>query len=62
MRRFGCLANNDNASTWRDHAASSGRIANLYAVGGCRTVTPSGEIVGSFTNAEQVFFFKVPTR
>ena len=60
--RVGCLASDDNGTTWRDHAASSGKIAHLYAVGGCRNVTTAGEIIGSFTDAEKVFFFKVPTR
>lgn len=47
--RLGCLASDDNGSTWYDYALSPpGLIA--YAVGGCRELTPDGAIIGTFTN------------
>jgi hypothetical protein len=61
--RLGCLASDDNGTTWRDHAVTAAPIPHLYAVGGCRGVTAgAGEIIGSFTAGEKVFFFKVPPR
>jgi hypothetical protein len=65
----GCLASSDNGATWRDHALSDDAMDGLYAVGGCRDVTPDGKIIGSFTvtqstaanatSASNVYFFQI---
>ncbi len=65
--RIGCLASDDNGLTWRDHAISE-RIESLYAVGGARSVTADGCVIGSLTSAAttqsgataQVYFFRIP--
>ncbi len=65
--RIGCLASDDNGVTWRDHAISE-KVDDLYALGGCRTVTADGFVVGSFTQtsptggASKVYFLRIPTR
>ncbi len=47
--RLGCLASDDNGSTWYDYALSPpGLIA--YAVGGCRELTADGAVIGTYTN------------
>ena len=48
--RLACLRSDDQGRTWVDHALSP-PVQNPYAVGGCRTVTPDGWIIGSFTEA-----------
>ena len=60
--RVGCLASDDNGTTWRDHALSTQKFPNLYAVGGARNVTAAGDVIGSFTDSEKVYFFKIPGR
>jgi len=47
--RLGCLASNDNGSTWYDYAIGD-KVTQLYAVGGCREITPDGWVIGSFTD------------
>ena len=69
--RIGCLASDDNGATWRDHAVSDDRFEKMYALGGCRAVTPDGFIIGSFTDSlaspaesvstSKVYFVKIPT-
>ena len=66
--RIGCLASKDNGSTWTDLAVS-GKIEKLYALGGCRSVTSDGYIIGSFTDnltssteaagTAKVYFFRI---
>ena len=63
-----CLISRDNGATWHDYAASS-KVNHPYAVGGCRSVTADGYIIGSFTEVEgteikkvrggKVWFFKI---
>jgi hypothetical protein len=68
--RLVCLASDDNGATWRDHAVSSGKFRQVYAIGGCREVTSDGWIIGSFTDVigkgreavGRVHFFRIPTR
>ena len=49
--RVGCLASDDNGTTWRDHAVSEKKYDRMYALGGCRAVTADGHIIGSFTDS-----------
>ena len=66
--RLVCLASNDNGGTWKDWAKSDW-TGNPYSVGGCRSVTQSGYIIGSFTDQESsntttdhrssVYFFRI---
>lgn len=49
--RVACLASDDNGQTWRDHAVSDEKVQGIYALGGCRAVTPDGSVIGSFTAA-----------
>ncbi len=49
--RIGCLVSRDNGKTWHDHAVSR-PVENPYSIGGCRSVTQDGFIIGTFT--EQV--------
>jgi len=66
-----CLASTDNGTTWHDHAAADA-VYQPYSVGGCRTVTPDGCIIGSFTDQSgnntipdrqsRVYFFRIPAR
>ena len=56
-------------ATWHDHAVSE-PVANPYAIGGCREITPDGSIIGSFTDqlapasdaggGSKVYFFRIP--
>jgi hypothetical protein len=67
--RVACLRSDDNGATWRDHAVSE-PFKFLYAIGGCREITPDGYIIGTFTDVvkavpnEQskgrVYFFRIP--
>jgi hypothetical protein len=68
--RIGCLASDDNGTTWHDHAQSE-PLAGLYAVGGARDVTSDGSVTGSCTagapgteavGVAKVHFFKIPPR
>ncbi|MBP8131007.1 MAG: hypothetical protein KA184_15620 [Candidatus Hydrogenedentes bacterium] len=69
--RVVCLASTDNGTTWHDHAAADA-VYQPYSVGGCRTVTPDGCIIGSFTDQSgnntipdrqsRVYFFRIPAR
>jgi hypothetical protein len=68
--RLGCLASDDEGSTWRDFAASE-RITSAYSIGGCREVTSDGYVIGSFTEqmpvtnttdaTSKVYFFRIQT-
>lgn len=66
-RRIGCVASEDNGSTWRDHALSE-KLDGVYALGGCRAVTDDGFVIGSFThsppggNGSKVYFLRIPPR
>lgn len=44
-----CLISRDNGATWNDHAVSK-PVQSVYALGGCRVLTPDRHIIGSFTN------------
>jgi len=44
-----CLRSKDAGATWADYAASENRY-NVYSVGGCRSVTRDGYIIGTFTD------------
>jgi hypothetical protein len=65
-QRIGCLASDDNGTTWRDHAISD-VLDGLYALGGCRTVAADGSVIGSFTQSpstgggSKVYFLRIPT-
>ncbi len=66
--RLACLVSNDKGDTWHDYALSQ-ETFRPYAIGGCREVTPAGEIIGTFTDQLApgtssggrcpVYFFKV---
>ena len=62
-----CLASSDNGKTWRDHARSPQTLAP-YSIGGCRQVTATGYLIGSFTHPARpgapakVYFFRIPAR
>ena len=60
--KIGCLASDDNGATWYDYALSSGTF-NPYSVGGGRSITADGHIIGSFTdfgtNAGKVYFIRI---
>ncbi|MEA3402361.1 MAG: hypothetical protein U9R79_14080 [Armatimonadota bacterium] len=69
-RRLACVVSYDNGDTWRDYALSAREFGNLYAIGGCRTVTADGFVIGSCTDTPaggsvrtgvSVHFLKVPT-
>jgi len=47
--RLACLASDDNGSSWYDYAVGD-TLTQLYAVGGCREITPDGWLIGSFTD------------
>lgn len=65
--RIACLVSLDNGKTWQDHARSE-QTFNVYAVGGFRSVTSDGYIIGTFTDFKddklkpaehsQVYFFR----
>jgi len=66
--RLACLVSSDNGRAWHDYARSQETLS-LYAIGGARAVTPSGEIIGTFTDSvsetpsstrkPRVFFFRI---
>ncbi len=63
-----CIASDDNGRSWYDYAVSNETMPT-YAIGGCRTVTADGHIIGSFTSCpgranaleptSKVYFFKI---
>jgi hypothetical protein len=63
--RIGCLASEDNGTTWRDYALTE-PLDGLYALGGARTVMPEGLVIGSFTRSpatgggSKVYFLRIP--
>ena len=62
---LGCLVSYDEGITWHDYAISK-MTYNLYSIGGYRTLTHNGSIIGSFVDQNlpdnnRVFFFKIPT-
>jgi hypothetical protein len=67
--RVVCLVSPDNGDTWHDYARTNATY-NVYSLGGCRTVTDDGYIIGSFTDQagsmatnerrSKVYFLKVP--
>ena len=73
--RVACLVSHDNGETWQDFALSEktpkGRI---YSIGGCRDLTPEGDILGVFTDltelsktnqeagSGQVYMYRIKTR
>jgi hypothetical protein len=69
--RLGCIMTRDRGATWHDHARSDSAY-NLYSIGGCRSLTAEGWLIGSFTDQHgsnqtderhsRVYFFKIPTR
>ncbi|MBM3494077.1 MAG: hypothetical protein FJX72_07125 [Armatimonadetes bacterium] len=52
--RIACLASDDNGTTWYDYAVSEGAF-KPYAVGGCREITPDGDVIGAFTDTTGAF-------
>ena len=58
------LVSLDNGSTWVDYATTSQGLSGIYAVGGCRTLTPDGKVIGSFSAVSgglwRTYFFSVP--
>ena len=65
--RLVVLYTDDNGDTWHDYAESEFKAAGyLYAIGGSRTLTSDGYIIGSFTDINwgppqsfKPYFFKV---
>lgn len=65
--RVVCLVSRENGAVWHDHAISS-ETFNVYALGGCRRLTKSGDIIGAFTDTAsytsegnaKVYFFRIP--
>lgn len=63
-QRIGCLVSDDNGDTWRDHAISE-PLDGLYALGGCRSLTADGFLIGSFTQSppagggSRVYFLRI---
>ena len=68
--RIGCLVSRDNGETWRDHAHSR-VVEKMYALGGARSVTADGSVIGSVTaeathapteseSVAKVYFFRIP--
>ncbi len=59
-----CLVSHDNGATWHDHAVSRSPIVEPYAIGGCRELTPEGDVIGSFTDRgvdpAHVHFIRIP--
>ena len=64
--RIGCLFSRDNGQTWQDGAISEKSYGSVYALGGCRSITAEGRIIGSFTSRAdsqepwKVYFFSIP--
>lgn len=58
------LVSLDNGSTWVDYATTSQGLSGIYAVGGCRTLTPDGKVIGSFSAVSgglwRTYFFSLP--
>ncbi len=46
--RLVCLMSPDGGTTWKDYAVSP-LVVTPYSIGGCRSVTDDGWIIGSFT-------------
>ena len=63
--KIGCLASDDNGSTWHDYALTDSAFPSIYSIGGCRQITDDGYIIGSFTatgyNPPRVYFFRIDT-
>ena len=72
--RLACLISRDNGTTWREFAKSDMRFAHrVYSIGGARTITGGGEIIGTCTdvaesakvytepNSGKVYFFRIAT-
>lgn len=61
--RIGCLASDDNGTTWYDYAASE-QTFTPYAIGGCRELTADDHVIGSFTDQAvtppRVYFIRIP--
>jgi len=62
MSQLTSLVSLDNGSTWKFHASSAPRSFYGYAVGGCRTLAPGGNIIGTFSAGDangdwHVYFF-----
>jgi hypothetical protein len=65
--RLAVFLSDDGGVTWLDYALSEPLEENYahYSIGGCREVTPSGRIMGTFTKQNmvgglhEVFFFSV---
>ena len=63
MWQITSLVSLDNGSTWQFHA-STPRGYFVYALGGCRTLTPDGNIIGTFSAGDDqgdwhVYFFTI---
>ncbi len=62
-----CLVSRENGATWHDYAINS-ETFNVYALGGSRRLTESGDIIGVFTdtgsdtsdNNAKLYFFRIP--
>ncbi|MBM4075266.1 MAG: hypothetical protein FJ267_06445, partial [Planctomycetes bacterium] len=74
-KRLACLISRDNGSTWKIFATSDRLFPfRVYSIGGARSLTASGDIIGTFTdvvesakqytepNSGTVYFFRIPTR
>jgi hypothetical protein len=67
--RIACLASPDNGDTWFDYALGPRAYTDCYSIGGCRTVSRDGWILGTFTDRVQspidakgvcpVYFFRI---
>lgn len=70
--RLACLVSDDNGEHWHDFARSEQTFDAAYAIGGCRTITPDGWIIGSFTDSKspssaerddgKTYFFRIKAR
>lgn len=74
-KRLACLESTDNGSNWHEFAVSDKSFPHrVYSIGGARSLTAAGEIIGTFTdvvataqlyteaNSGTVWFFRIPTR
>src|SRR5262249_9197443 len=74
-KRLACLVSPDNGTTWREFAISDRVFPHrVYSIGGARSQTSEGELIGTFTavaqsakaytepNSGTVFFFRIPTK
>jgi hypothetical protein len=48
-RTLACLVSPDNGDHWSDFAAADRTFEDSYAIGGARTITADGYVIGSFT-------------